>query len=490
MSRMTWKFGKGYRLRNRVPIEAQPDEADEASSNGHPSDQEHRHSGNGQAAPSLSPGHASSDNGRHVPAPSNGSGQAPLDKLGTAPARVPGLARPIGFFNKVRTYDVPDKIKAGGAYPFFRALESAQDPEVRIGGQTLIMLGSNNYLGLTNHPKVKEAAIEAVKRFGTGCGGSRFLNGTLVIHEELEEKLAHFMCKKAAVTFSTGFQVNLGTIACLVERRDVVYLDKQDHACIIDGARLGMGDIRKFRHNSPSELRRLMQADAAARACGRFVVVDGVYSMEGDICPLPEIVSACRDFDAAVMVDDAHGIGVLGKHGRGTAEHFGLEDDVDLIMGTFSKSLASVGGFVCGDSDVMNFVKHKARTNVFSAAPSPANVAAASAAVDIIVNEPERRELLWHNTRFMIAGFKSLGFNTSDSQTPVIPVVVGEDFTAFHMAKRLHEEGVFVNAVVSPATPPGRALLRTSYMATHTESHLSRALEAFAKVGREFGVIS
>lgn len=402
---------------------------------------------------------------------------------------MPGTSRPVPFFDKCRAYDAPARVKATGTYPYFRALESAQDPEVLIGGKTLIMLGSNNYLGLTNHPKVKEAAIEAVRRFGTGCGGSRFLNGTLVIHEELEEKLAHFMCKPAAITFSTGFQVNLGTIACLVDRRDVVYLDKQDHACIIDGARLGMGDVRKFRHNSPSELRRLLQADSGSRATGRFVVVDGVYSMEGDICPLPEIVAACRDFDAAVMVDDAHGIGVLGKRGRGTSEHFGVEDDVDLIMGTFSKSLASVGGFVCGDVDVMNWVKHKARTNVFSAAPSPANVAAASAAVDIIMNEPERRDLLWHNTRFMIAGFKSLGFNTSASQTPVIPVVVGPDHTAFAMATRLHEEGVFVNAVVSPATPPGRALLRTSYMATHTESHLSRALDAFAKVGREFGII-
>jgi 8-amino-7-oxononanoate synthase len=393
---------------------------------------------------------------------------------------------PLPFFDKCRAYDLPDRIKAAGTYPYFRVIESAQDPEVIVGGKPLVMLGSNNYLGLTNHPKVKEAAIRAVQQFGTGCGGSRFLNGTLKIHEELEEKLAHFMRKPAAVTFSTGFQVNLGTIACLVDRRDVVYIDKQDHACIIDGARLGLGEIRKFKHNSPADLRRLMEADDEA---GRMVVVDGVYSMEGDICPLPEVVEIAREYSAAVMVDDAHGIGVLGANGRGTAEHFGVEDDAHLIMGTFSKSLASVGGFVCGDEDVMKWVKHRARTNVFSAAPSPANVAAASAAVDIIMNEPQRRTLLWQNTRFMMAGLKSLGFDTGESKTPVIPVVVGEDHAAFAMATRLQHEGVFVNAVVSPATPPGRALLRTSYMATHTEAHLTRALDAFAKVGREFGLI-
>jgi len=419
-------------------------------------------------------------NGLHKP---GGNGHASGNGHATASrARSGGLA----IFDKVKAYDIPAKIKAAGLWTYFRAIESAQDPEVIIDGQKLVMLGSNNYLGLTNDPRVKEAAIDAVQRFGTGCAGSRLLNGTMKIHEELEEKLADFMGKEAAVTFSTGFQVNLGTIACLIDRRDVVYLDKQDHACIIDGARLGLGEIRKFRHNSADDLRRMMLADDEA---GRLVVVDGVYSMEGDICPLPEIVEVAREFGAAVMVDDAHGIGVLGSGGCGTAQHFGLNDDVHLIMGTFSKSLASVGGFVCGDRSTMDFVKHRARTNMFSAAPSPANVAAASKAVDIIRSEPERRELLWKNTQFMLAGLRSLGFDTGDSKTPVIPVVVGEDYTAFSMATRLHQEGVFVNAVVSPATPPGRALLRTSYMATHNESHLSFALEKFAKVGREFGVI-
>lgn len=407
------------------------------------------------------------------------NGSVHHDPVGCAGAKV-------ALFDKCRAYDIPDKIKAAGLWTYFRAIESAQDPEVFIDGQKLVMLGSNNYLGLTNHPKVKEAAIDAVQKFGTGCGGSRFLNGTLKIHNELEEKLADFMGKEAAVTFSTGFQVNLGTIACLVDRRDVIYLDKQDHACIIDGARLGLGEIRKFRHNSADDLRRMMEGDDET---GKIVVVDGVYSMEGDICPLPDIVKVAKAHGAAVMVDDAHGIGVLGKGGRGTAQHFDVEADVHLIMGTFSKSLASVGGFVCGDADIMHYVKHRARTNVFSAAPSPANVAAASAAVDIIRSEPERRALLWHNTQFMLDGLRSLGFNTGESQTPVIPIMVGEDFTAFSIATRLHQEGVFVNAVVSPATPAGRALIRTSYMATHTESHLSFALDKFAKVGKEFGVI-
>ncbi len=394
--------------------------------------------------------------------------------------------RKVSFFDKCRSYDEPDRLIAAGVFPYFRVIESAQDPEVRFQGRNLVMLGSNNYLGLTNHPKVKEAAAQAVARYGTGCAGSRFLNGTLGIHLELEEKLARFMGKEAAVTFSTGFQVNLGAIACLVERGDVVYLDKQDHACIIDGARLSFGITKKFAHNDAADLRRLME-DGGRK--GRLIVVDGVFSMEGDIASLPDIVDVAQRFGAGVMVDDAHGLGVLGKLGRGTAEHFGLEDDVDLIMGTFSKSLASIGGFICGDADLIHFIKHRARTLIFSAAPPPASVAAASAAVDVIEKEPDRRERLWKNTRFMMEGLKGLGFDTGSSETPVIPIIVGDDMRAFGMAKRLEEEGVFVNPVVSPATPKGRALLRTSYMATHTEEHLSRALDALEKVGREFRVI-
>jgi 7-keto-8-aminopelargonate synthetase-like enzyme len=276
-------------------------------------------------------------------------------------------------------------------------------------------------------------------------------------------------------------------IGCLVERGDVVYLDKQDHACILDGARLSFGVAKKFAHNDPADLRRLL-AEGSARK-GSLIVVDGVFSMEGDIARLPEMVEVAQEFGAGVMVDDAHGLGVLGRRGRGTAEHFGLEDEVDLVMGTFSKSLASIGGFICGDADAIHFIKHRARTLIFSAAPPPASVAAASAAVDIIEREPDRRERLWKNTRFMMDGLKSLGFDTGASETPVIPIIVGEDLKAFAMARRLQDLGVFVNPVVSPATPPGRALLRTSYMATHTEEHLSRALDALEKVGREFQVI-
>ena len=378
-------------------------------------------------------------------------------------------------------------LKAAEAYCYYRAIDSAQDPTVRVAGRTLIMLGSNNYLGLTSHPKVKEAGIDALRRFGTGCAGSRLLNGTLRLHEVLEDKLARFIGKPSVVTFSTGFQVNLGTISSLLDRGDIVYLDKQDHACIIDGARLSFAKIRKFAHNDPDDLRRLMAADPGDR--GRLVAVDGVFSMEGDISPLPQIVDVARHFRAGVLVDDAHGLGVLGRGGRGTAEHFDLEDGVDLIVGTFSKSLASTGGFVASDSDVIDHIRHTARSLIFSAALPPASAAAAAAALDILQAEPERREQLWRNARFLREGLSSLGFRTGDSQTPVVPIVVGDDFRVFAMARRLEEEGVFLNPVVSPATPRGRALLRTSCMATHTEAHLSRALEACARVGREFGVI-
>lgn len=391
------------------------------------------------------------------------------------------------LFDKCHSYEVAERVRKAGVYSFFRVIESAQDPEVVCDGRRMIMLGSNNYLGLTNDPRVKEAAIAAIRKYGSGCAGSRFLNGTLDIHVRLEERLAEFMRKDAAVTFATGFQVNLGAISCLVGKGDVVYLDKQDHACILDGARLSFGDVRKFKHNDPSDLARQMRTDISAR--GRLIVVDGVFSMEGDIAPLPQIVDAARTYDAAVMVDDAHGIGVLGPTGRGTAEHFGLEDDVDLIMGTFSKSMASVGGFIAGDETVVDYIKHCARTLIFSAAPPPASVAAALATVEIMDREPERRAMLWENTRFFSDGLKSMGLDTGSSQTPVVPVVVGEDGAALAMVQRLHEEGVFVNCVISPATRPGRALIRTSLMATHTREQLTHALEAIEKVARELSLL-
>jgi 8-amino-7-oxononanoate synthase len=391
------------------------------------------------------------------------------------------------FFEKCYRYEDPARVRQTGYYSFFRVIESAQDPEVTIGGRRMVMLGSNNYLGLTNDARVKEAAIDAIRRYGSGCAGSRFLNGTLDLHVRLEERLAEFMRQEAAVTFSTGFQVNLGVISCLVGKGDTVYLDKQDHACIIDGARLSFGDVKKFKHNDPADLRRQMRNDSEAR--GRLVVVDGVFSMEGDVAPLPEILGVAREFAAGLMVDDAHGIGVLGRTGRGTAEHFELEEEVDLIMGTFSKSMASIGGFIAGDATIIEYIKHRARTLIFSAAPPPASAAAALATLSIMETEPQRRDRLWENTRFFAEGLRSIGFDTGNSRSPVVPVVVGEDLTALRMVHLLQEEGMFVNCVLSPATPPGRALIRTSLMATHTREQLTRALEAFEKVGREVGLV-
>jgi len=408
------------------------------------------------------------------------------------PALKPVVVAPpqaASIFDKCRKYTVPDEIAAAGLYSFFRVIQSGQDPVVMMDGKEMIMLGSNNYLGLTSHPKVKEAGIAAIRKYGAGCAGSRFLNGTLDIHVQLEERLASFMKKPAALTFSTGFLVNLGVLSSIAGKGDTIYLDRQDHACIFDGARLAVGaDTRKFKHNDPADLRRLLAASTDRG--GRMLVVDGVFSMEGDIAPLPDYARIAADWDMALMVDDAHGVGVLGKHGRGTAEHFGLEDETDLIMGTFSKSLAAVGGFVVGEKEVIHFIKHKARALIFTAAPPPASVAAVLAALDIIEAEPDRRERLWENTRFMMTGFRAIGFDCGESESPVIPIVVGDDYNAFKMAKRLQDEGVFVNAVVSPASPPGRALIRTSYMATHRREHLTRALDAFHRVGKELGIVS
>jgi 8-amino-7-oxononanoate synthase len=391
------------------------------------------------------------------------------------------------IFDKCLKFDKAKSLISHGLYPFFRTIQSAQDPEVVLDGKRMIMVGSNNYLGLTNHPKVKEAAIEAIRKYGTGCAGSRFLNGTLDIHVQLEEKLARFMRKDAALIFSTGFQVNLGVISALVGKDDIVIIDKMDHASIIDGCRLSFGEIKKFRHNDMGDLERLLKEYENTE---KMIIIDGVFSMEGDIAKLPEIVSLAHKYGARMMVDDAHGIGVLGKTGRGTAEHFGIEDEVDLIMGTYSKSLASIGGFISGDADVIHYIKHLARSLIFSASPPPASVAAVSAAIDIIENEPERRERLWQNTTKMLYGLKDLGFKVGNSETPIIPVIVGDDEKAFLMAVMLQEEGVFANVAVTPAVPNGMALIRTSYMATHTDEHLDIVLTAFKKVGKKLGIIS
>jgi 8-amino-7-oxononanoate synthase len=390
------------------------------------------------------------------------------------------------IFDKCSRFDKAKYLISKGLYPFFRTIQSAQDPEIIMDGRKMIMVGSNNYLGLTNHPKVKEAAIEAIRKYGTGCAGSRFLNGTLDIHVQLEEKLAGFMRKDSALIFSTGFQVNLGVISALVGKDDIVIIDKMDHASIIDGCRLSFGEVRKFRHNDMADLERVLREYEDK---DKMIVVDGVFSMEGDIANLPDIVTLAKKYGARLMVDDAHGIGVLGKTGRGTAEHFGLEDEVDLIMGTYSKSLASIGGFISGSADVIHYIKHLARSLVFSASPPPASVASVSVAIDIIESEPERRDQLWKNTQKMLNGFKQIGFQTGRSETPIIPVIVGEDEKAFLMGMMLQEEGIFANVAVTPAVPNGMALIRTSYMATHTDEHLDKVLKAFEKVGRKLGLI-
>jgi len=396
-------------------------------------------------------------------------------------------AKVVDLFDKCKKYTAAKEVMAAGFYPYFRVVESEQDPEVIVQGKKMIMLGSNNYLGLTSHPKVKEAAIEAVRKYGSGCAGSRFLNGTLDLHVKLEEKLAAFFRKDGALTFSTGYQTNLGIISSLAGKDDVVIIDKLDHASIIDACRLSFAEVKKFKHNDMGSLEYILKESGNR---GKLVVVDGVYSMEGDIAPLPEIVRLSKKYGARIMVDDAHGIGVLGKTGRGTAEHFGLEKEVDVIMGTYSKSLASIGGFVVADEDVIHYMKHTSRPLIFSASPPPASVASVIAALDVIDEEPERRERLWHNTAKMMKAFKEMGFDTGVAETPIIPLVVGEMERAFMMWKTLSDDGVFVNPVVPPATTPGRCLIRTSYMATHTDEMLDRVLGVIEKAGRKLGMIS
>jgi 8-amino-7-oxononanoate synthase len=377
-------------------------------------------------------------------------------------------------------------LKEKGHYFFFRKLESPQDAEVVVNGKRLIMIGSNNYLGLTNHPRVKEAAIKAIEKFGCGCAGSRYLNGNLEIHEELEEKLARFFRKEAAVVFATGYQTNLGTISALLGRNDVAIIDKYDHASIIDGCRLSFGQVKRFRHNDMKDLERILEG---TKDKGKLIIVDGIFSMEGDIADVPSIVKLAKAYGARVMVDDAHAVGVLGEGGRGTAEHFALEDQVDLIMGTYSKSLAAIGGFVAGPKEVIHFIKHVGRSMMFSASLPPSLVATVSTALDIIEEYPQLRIQLWKNTHKMLKGYKALGYDTGTSETPIVPIIIGDSIKVYEMCKLLFENGIFVNAVISPAVPPGRELLRTSYMATHTEEQLDRVLGAFKKVGKQMGLI-
>lgn len=389
----------------------------------------------------------------------------------------------MDIFEKCFDYMDYKEVLAAGLYPYFHALETGQDTEVVIEGIKTVMVGSNNYLGLTSDPRVKKAAIEAVEKFGSGCSGSRFLNGTLTLHLELEKKLAEFVRKDAALTFSTGYQTNLGIVTAIVGRSDYILCDSENHASIVDACRLSFAKTLKFDHNNMDELERLLSKIDDTH--GKLIIVDGLFSMEGDIADLPSIVKLARKYGARVMVDDAHSFGVLGEHGRGTAEYFGLEDDIDLIMSTFSKSLASLGGFVAAKQDVIDYIKHNSRPFIFSASIPPANAAAAIAALEIIKAEPERIRRLGEISSYMRKGFKQLGipiYESNSEFTPIVPVMTFENEPTLVVTKMLREEGVYVNPVVSPAVKPGQCRIRTSYTATHTKQQLDYTLEAFKKV--------
>ena len=388
---------------------------------------------------------------------------------------------------RMKAYDVPQKIQDLGLYPYFRTIESEQDTIVKINGKDVLMFGSNSYLGLTIHPKLKEASKKAIDKYGSGCAGSRFLNGTLDLHLELERRLAKFVEKEGALVFSTGFQVNLGVISSLTGRHDYIIIDDLDHACIIDGSRLSFSKVLKYRHNDMESLEKVLQKCDPDRV--KLIAVDGVFSMEGDLAKLPEIVQLAEKYKANIMVDDAHGLGVVGKNGRGTADHFGLTDKVDLIMGTFSKSLASIGGFIAADNDTINYLKHNARSLIFSASIAPANAASVIAALDLMEQEPERIEKLWDNTHYAMKLLKEAGFDTGHTETPIIPIFIRDDYKTFNITKMLLEEGVFVNPVVSPAVASSSSLLRFSLMATHTFAQIEEAVDKITKCSKKLGIL-
>lgn len=389
---------------------------------------------------------------------------------------------------KFSLYDAPQKVIDAGIYPYFREIESDQDTVVDINGKKVLMFGSNSYLGLTNHPKIKEAAINAIKKYGTGCAGSRFLNGTLDIHIELENRLAELVGKDAALCYSTGFQVNLGVVSVLAGRNDYLILDELDHASIIEGSRLSFGKVIKFAHNNMDSLEAKLKLCEPDRM--KIIVVDGIFSMEGDIIKLPQIVQLAEKYGASIMVDDAHSLGVIGKNGRGTASHFGLTDSVDLIMGTFSKSLASLGGFIAADHEVINFIKHNSRSLIFSASMTPASVATVMAALDIMLSEPERIEHLWEITRYAKKLFDEAGFDTGKSESPIIPLFVRDDIKALKLTRILLDEGVFINPVVSPAVPKEDCLIRFSLMATHTHQQIDEAFDKITKVAKTLDILN
>lgn len=384
-------------------------------------------------------------------------------------------------------YTEPQKIKDLGVYPYYKAIESEQTTEVMMTGKKVLMFGSNSYLGLSNDPRLKEAAIEAVRKYGTSVSGSRFLNGTLDIHLELEEKMAKLVGKEDAICFSTGFQVNLGVVSAICGRGDYLILDALDHASIIEGSRLSFGKVLKFAHNDMESLEQKLQVCEPDKV--KVIVVDGVFSMEGDICKLPEIVKLAQKYNASIMTDDAHSLGVLGKQGRGTANHFGLTDQTDLIMGTFSKSFGSLGGFIASDKEIINLLRHTARSFIFSAAMTPASVASTSKAVDIMLSEPERIEHLWKVSDYARNAFKAAGIDTGHSETPVIPLFVRDNVKTFTLCQRLYEDGVFVNPVVAPAVPGDDTLLRFSLMATHSFEQVDIAVEKITKWFKKLDII-
>lgn len=385
-------------------------------------------------------------------------------------------------------YTVPQDVKARGIYPYYKPISSGQDPIVTMAdGHKVLMFGSNSYLGLSDDPRLKAAAIKAIEKYGTSCSGSRFLNGTLDLHVELEERLAKFVGKEEAVTYSTGFQVNLGVVSCLGFRDGYILLDETDHACIIDGSRLSFSTVYKFRHNDMASLEKKLQA--CEKDAPKLIVIDGVYSMLGDLAKLPEICDLCDKYDASVMVDDAHSLGVFGKDGSGTASHFGLTDRVDLIMGTFSKSFGSLGGFIAGDHDVLNYIKHNSRSLIFSASMTPASTAAALEALNIMISEPERREHLWDVTRYAWKCFRENGFDINLTESPIIPLMVRDTIKAMTIVEEAYKQGVFITPVIAPAVPEKDVLIRFALMATHQREHVDRAVEVLTKIFREQGVI-
>ncbi|MGL5318230.1 MAG: serine palmitoyltransferase [Bacteroidales bacterium] len=389
--------------------------------------------------------------------------------------------------SKLALYDVPQKAKAAGVYPYFRSIESDQDTEVLMNGRKVLMFGSNSYLGLTNHPKIKEAATAATKKYGTGCAGSRFLNGTLDLHLELERKLAEFVGKEEAIIYSTGFQVNLGVVSCLTGRQDYVIWDELDHASIIEGRRLSFSNSIKFKHNDMNSLEKVLER--CERDKIKLIVVDGVFSMEGDVAPIQDIVALAKKYDAAVMVDEAHSLGVFGPNGQGLCHTLGVTEDVDLIMGTFSKSFASLGGFIACDSITANYLRHNSRSYIFSASITPASTAAAMAALEIMKSEPERFEHLWEITRYAIDRFKEIGCEVGHTSTPIIPLFIRDNDKTFLVTKELFDDGIFVNPVVSPAVAPSDTLIRFSLMATHTKQQVDFAIETIEKHFKRMGII-